>query len=86
MIFHVDFAHNSAYQIAQGLPYKAMPESLNASITLALANSIELTAWGRNLTEPSYNATIFPSVAQAGSLSAYPSAPRTYGVGARFRW
>lgn len=86
LIFHVDFAHNSAYQIAQGLPYKAMPESLNASVTLALADSIELTAWGRNLTEPKYNAVIFPSVAQAGSLSAYPSAPRTYGVTGRFKF
>jgi outer membrane receptor protein involved in Fe transport len=86
LVFHVDYALSSAFQVAQGLPFKAEPESLNASVTLALANGLELMAWGRNLTEPQYNATIFPSVAQAGSLSAYPSPPKTYGVTGRFRF
>ena len=86
LIFHGDFALDSAFTIAQGLPYKAAPESLNASVTLQLANGLEVTAWGRNLTEPKYNIVIFPSVAQAGSLSAYPSPPRTYGGSLRFKF
>ena len=86
MIFHVDYSMSSAYQIAQGLRFKAAPESLNASVALALANGFELSVWGRNLTEPNYNATIFPSVAQAGSLSGYPSQPATYGVTGRFKF
>ncbi len=86
MIFHVDYSMNSAYQIAQGLQFKAAPESLNASVALALSNGFELSVWGRNLTEPDYNATIFPSVAQAGSLSGYPSQPSTYGVTGRFKF
>jgi iron complex outermembrane receptor protein len=52
VIFHVDYAHNSAFKIAQGLPYKASPESLNASVSLDIMKGLELTAWGRNLTEP----------------------------------
>jgi hypothetical protein len=85
-IFHVDFSHLSSFQIAQGLPFKASPETLNASITLAMKNGLELTAWGRNLTEPKFNPVIFPGVAQSGTLSGYPSPPKTYGVAARFRF
>jgi iron complex outermembrane recepter protein len=86
LIFHVDYALSSAYQIAQGLPFKAEPESLNASIAFKMGNGLEMSVWGRNLTEPKFNPVIFPSVAQSGSLSAYPSPPKTYGVSARFKF
>jgi len=86
LILHTDFAFSSASRIAQGLPFKYDTESLNASIALAMANGFELMAWGRNLTEPKFNASIFPSVAQGGSLSTYPSGPSTYGVSARYRF
>ncbi|UVO53469.1 TonB-dependent receptor [Sphingomonas sp. SUN039] len=97
-IFHVDYDHSSAFFIAQGLTseqaagpaqgqlYKASPETLNASVTLAMMNGLELTAWGRNLTEPKFNPVIFPGVAQSGTLSGYPSPPKTYGVSARFKF
>ena len=84
LIFHVDYALSSAYQIAQGLPFKADIESLNASLALELANGLEVSVWGRNLTEPKYNPVIFASVAQSGSLSGYQSPPKTYGVSAKF--
>ena len=86
LIFHVDYAHDSAFKIAQGLPYKASPESLNASIALKLMKGLEVSVWGRNLSEPKYNPVIFPGVAQAGTLSAYPSPPRTYGGNVRFKF
>jgi len=86
LLFHVDYAFSSAFTIAQGLRFTASPESLNASLGLQLSNGLILSVWGRNLTEPRFNGTIFPSVAQAGSLSAYPSPPRTYGVSARFNF
>ncbi|QDZ07370.1 TonB-dependent receptor [Sphingomonas panacisoli] len=86
VILHVDYAHDSAFKIAQGLPYKASPESLNASVSLQVLKGLELSVWGRNLTEPKYNPVIFPGVAQSGTLSAYPSPPRTYGVDARFKF
>src|SRR3546814_6553831 len=59
---------------------------LNASFTFALANGLELGVWGRNLTNALYLSTIFPAVAQAGSVSGYPSQPRTYGVTGRFKF
>lgn len=86
LILHTDYALNSSYQIAQGLPYKAGIESLNASIAFALDNGLEVSIWGRNLTEPQYNPVIFASVAQSGSLSAYPPPPRFYGASAKFKF
>ena len=86
LILHTDYALNSAYKIAQGLPYKAGIESLNASIAFAFENGLEISVWGRNLTEPQYNPVIFASVAQSGSLSGYPPPPRFYGASARFKF
>ncbi|WP_294040112.1 TonB-dependent receptor [Sphingomonas sp.] len=86
LIFHVDYNHNSAFKIIQGLPYKAAPEYLNASLGLQLFKGLDLSVWGRNLTAPNYNVVIFPGVAQTGTLSAYPSPPRTYGVDAKFKF
>jgi len=86
LIFHVDYDYASAFVIAQGLPFKAAPETLNASLTFEVRKGFELSVWGRNLTQPRYNAVIFPGVAQSGTLSAYPSPPRFYGVSGRFKF
>lgn len=86
LILHTDYQLNSAYQIAQGLPFKAAIESLNASVSFAMENGLELSLWGRNLTEPKYNPVIFASVAQSGSLSGYPPPPRFYGASAKFKF
>ena len=86
LILHTDYAMNSAYQIAQGLPYKASIESLNASIAFAMENGVEVSIWGRNLTEPQYNPVIFASVAQSGSLSGYPPPPSYYGGSVKFKF
>jgi iron complex outermembrane recepter protein len=86
LILHTDFQHNSAYQIAQGLPFKAQIDSLNASIAFAMENGLELSIWGRNLTESQYNPVIFASVAQSGSLSGYPPPPRFYGASVKYKF
>ncbi len=67
-------------------PFTRQVEELSASITYAMQNGLELTAWGRNLTNDRYINTVFDSPAQVGSVSAYTNQPRTYGVSARFRW
>ena len=59
---------------------------LNASITYAMQNGLELSVWGRNLLDDRYIRQIFDSPAQIGSISGYPNQPRTYGVAARFKW
>jgi iron complex outermembrane recepter protein len=59
---------------------------VNGSITLALSNGFELGVWGRNLLNDRYIITVFDGVAQAGTVSGYPSQPRTYGAVARFKF
>ncbi|APW72283.1 MULTISPECIES: TonB-dependent receptor [Sphingopyxis] len=94
-IAHVDYQYESPTQIVDGLA--ALPASvaqnlkrevnqLNASFTVALTNGLELGVWARNLTNARYLTTIFNAVAQSGSVSGYPSQPRTYGVTARFKF
>ena len=67
-------------------PFRREVNELNGSITYAMANGLELSVWGRNILDNRYINQIFDSVAQSGSVSAYVNQPRTYGVGARFRW
>jgi len=64
--------------------YTFQPISLNGSINFAMPNGWEFTVWGRNLTDERYLTTVFDSVAQAGSVSGYPSQPRTYGASAKY--
>ncbi|WP_447763736.1 TonB-dependent receptor [Sphingopyxis panaciterrae] len=95
-IFHVDYQYESPVQIVEGLSdifpdpiaqsLKREVNSLNASFTVALTNGFELGVWGRNLTNATYLTTIFPAVAQSGSVSGYPNQPRTYGVTGRFKF
>ena len=46
----------------------------------------KVSVWGRNLTDDAYITTLFPAVAQAGSLSGYRNQPRTYGVEATMKF
>jgi len=47
---------------------------------------VQLNLWGRNLTGDEYLLSAFPSVAQAGSISGYPSQPRTYGLTVKYNF
>lgn len=94
-IAHVDYAYESPVQIVEGLGgfpasvaqnLKREVNSLNASFTVRLTNGIDVGVWGRNLTNAQYLTTIFPAVAQAGSVSGYPSQPRTYGGTIRYKF
>ncbi|MGQ2935716.1 MAG: TonB-dependent receptor [Sphingopyxis sp.] len=94
-IAHVDYAYESPVQIVEGLGgfpasvaqnLKREVNSLNASFTIRLTNGIDVGVWGRNLTNAQYLTTIFPAVAQAGSVSGYPSQPRTYGGTIRYKF
>ncbi len=94
-IAHLDYSYESPVQIVEGLSgfpasvaqnLKREVNSLNASFTVRLTNGIDVGVWGRNLTGAQYLTTIFPAVAQAGSVSGYPSQPRTYGGTIRYKF
>ena len=86
VIFHVDYAHDSAFKIAQGLPYKASPESLNASIAFDIVKGFELSVWGRNLTEPKYNPVDLPGRRAERHAVGLSQPAATYGVTGRFKF
>ncbi len=84
---HVDFQHESPTQIAQGtVNLRRTVNNLNAAATLVLNKTFDLSVWGRNLTNEAWITTIFPGVAQSGTLSGYRNQPRTFGVLARYRF
>ncbi len=94
-IAHVDYSYESPVQIVEGLGgfpagvaegLQREVNSLNASFTIRLTNGLDVGVWGRNLTDAQYLTTIFPAVAQSGSVSGYPSQPRTYGGTVRFKF
>lgn len=97
LITRVDYNHESNTDINNGLPtfntalgnteiFRREVNLVNASMTLALDNGLEVGVYGRNLFDDRYISTVFDGVAQAGTVSGYPSAPRTYGGVVRFKF
>jgi iron complex outermembrane recepter protein len=89
LILSGDYHYEAQVQINDSpafRPYKREVSDMNGSATLRLDNGLQLTLWGRNLTNARYITTVFPSVVQAGSVSGYPNQPRTYGVAAKFKF
>ena len=87
MFLRGDYQYNSPVIIAEGAPqFTRSVQSLNMSLTGVIRKNLELSVWGRNMLNAQYLTTIFPSVAQAGSLSGYPSQPVTYGGTVRFKF
>ena len=87
LILRGDYQYESEAQIVDNVPGVTQQKNLfNAAVTLKLANGLELSAYGRNLTNDEYLISVFPSVAQSGSFSGYPNQPRTYGGSVRFKF
>jgi iron complex outermembrane recepter protein len=87
LTFGADFNHDSNVQVVDNVPGVFRETNLlNANITYALDNGLQVSLWGRNITKDKFLISAFPSVAQAGSLSGYPNQPRTYGVSAKFKF
>lgn len=93
LISRLDYSHESNENINNGLPtfgsnpiFRREVNLVNGSITLALNNGLEVGAWARNLLDDEYILTVFDGVAQAGTVSGYPSGPRTYGGVIRFKF
>lgn len=92
LIGRVDYSHESNVFINNGLTairdnsFRREVNLVNTSLTLALENGVEVSAFARNLLNDRYILTVFPGVAQSGTISGYPNAPRTYGGTVRFRF
>ncbi len=87
LLMRGDYQYSSPVIISEGAPqFTREQQSLNMSVTGQFSNGIEVSAWGRNITNAQYLTSIFPSVAQSGSLSGYPSQPVTYGGTVRIKF
>ncbi|MFC6197180.1 TonB-dependent receptor [Ponticaulis profundi] len=52
----------------------------NAAAGFDVGNGVDVSIWGRNIFNDEYIAEAFPAVAQAGSMTGYPNAPRAFGI------
>jgi outer membrane receptor protein involved in Fe transport len=100
LLTRLDYNHESNVQINNGLPtfngpinarrdpriFNRETNLVNASMILQLNNGLEVGAWARNLLDDQFIITVFDGVAQAGTVSGYPSQPRTYGGLVRFKF
>lgn len=79
----VEYLHESDVRVISNTPENVASRkvgTLNASAGIEWENGLELMIWGRNINNDEYLLSAFPSVAQPGSYSGYPSQPRTYGL------
>ncbi len=83
-----NYNYESSVRVIENVPENVATRdvsTVNASAGLA-RNGWDVQLWGHNLTDDDYLISAFPSVAQSGSYSGYPSQPRTYGVTLRKRF
>ncbi len=83
-----DYDHESKVTVIENVPRAVATRevsTVNASLGLS-RDGWDVQLWGHNLTDDDYLISAFPSVAQFGSYSGYPSQPRTYGITLRKRF
>ncbi|HCR93923.1 MAG TPA: TonB-dependent receptor, partial [Oceanicaulis sp.] len=80
--FRADYQYESEVKLLNNLPddITRSVNTINASFGVNLDNGLEALLWARNLNEDEYYTSGFPTTLQAGSFSAYPNQPRTYGI------
>ena len=97
LVTRIDYSHESNTPINNGLPtfnaalgntriFDREVNLVNGSMTFKMENGVEIGGYVRNLFNDQYITTVFDGVAQAGTVSGYPSAPRTYGGVVRFKF
>ena len=83
----VEYDHLSKTQVNETTPPELSTwgqDIVNASLgVISDAQRLDVMLWGRNLTNDESLISTFPTVAQDGSYSGYPTAPRMYGVTVR---
>jgi outer membrane receptor protein involved in Fe transport len=83
-----NYDHEASVRVIENVPADVATRevnTVNASAGLS-RDGWDFELWGHNLTDDDYLISAFPSVAQFGSYSGYPSQPRTYGVTVRKRF
>ena len=83
-----DYLYESEVQLVENVPDSLTREvsTFNASAGLNFQNGVHLQVWARNLNNDEYYHSAFPPPIQAGSYSAYPSQPSTFGASISYEW
>ncbi|MBS0255170.1 MAG: TonB-dependent receptor [Proteobacteria bacterium] len=77
---------NTAPALVAAQAFRREVSEFDASATLKMTNGLELTIWGRNISNNRYLGTVFDSVGQKGAVSGYPNQPRTWGGSILWRY
>jgi outer membrane receptor protein involved in Fe transport len=77
-----DYQYESKVQVVENVLASIASRQVNAVNASVGASrwGWDFLLWGHNLTDQGYLVSAFPSVAQSGSLSGYPNAPRMLGL------
>jgi outer membrane receptor protein involved in Fe transport len=76
-----DYAYESEVQVVDNIPGFTREVNLfNASAGFETANGWGVQVWGRNIFNDEHLLSVFPGVAQEGSVNGYPNQPATYGI------
>ncbi len=89
LILNADYSYQSNVKISDDPAYSQYQREVNnlgASATLVAENGVQFSLWARNLTNEKYFYGIFPSVIQDGSVSGYPTQPRTFGASVKYKF
>jgi iron complex outermembrane recepter protein len=87
LILNSNLSLDAPVNISLNVPgYKREVANLDSSLTFKMSNGIEASVWGKNLLGSDYLYANFRGVAQAGTISGYPSEPSTYGATLRYRF
>jgi outer membrane receptor protein involved in Fe transport len=80
-----DYQYQDKVQVVENVSEAIASRTVNTANASAGVSrgGWDLQLWVHNLTDDNYLLSAFPSVAQSGSLSGYPNAPRMWGVTVR---
>ncbi|MDG1819898.1 MAG: TonB-dependent receptor [Porticoccaceae bacterium] len=82
--FRAEYIYETEVPLVDNVPVSlASRGTKNVNLSLGLnhdASGLEAMFWARNITDHETLISAFPTTAAPGSFSAYPNAPRTYGL------
>ena len=83
-----DYLYESKVHVVGNAPESFTREvgTLNASAGITLLNGLNIQLWVRNLNDDEYYMSGFPTTLQAGSFTAYPNQPKTYGASVSYEF
>lgn len=86
--WRLDYLYESEARLVANVPESLSREvnTFNGSAGLEMDNGLSIQVWVRNIFNDEYFMSAFPPPIQAGSFSAYPNQPRTFGASVAYQF